>query len=98
MEVRPKHTTTAACRVVGFDRDRFNEHVASGHYPCAPNTVPGRMRLFDPDNMVAYRIFRDLLQDGASKERAGKIACAVVDCTRMNPEAGEIAFIQTGHV
>jgi len=93
MTIPIKLTAKAACRVAGIDRDRFNEHVASGAYPCAPNTVPGRSRLFDPDDMLALRLFQDLLDDGYNAKRAGAIACTVGNAARRNPEERVIAYM-----
>ncbi len=90
----PKLTTTAACRVAKFDRDRFNEHVAAGRFTCAPDTVPGRTRLFDPDDMIALWLFRELMDDGLDALRAGRIACAIADVARTNPQARAISYVQ----
>jgi hypothetical protein len=90
----PKLTTTAACRVARLDRDRFNEHVAAGRFPCAPDTVPGRARAFDPDYMLALWYFRELMDDGFDAGRAGHIACAIADVARAHPEATAISYVQ----
>lgn len=90
----PKLTTTAACRVARLNRDRFNEHVAAGHFNCAPETVPGRARLFDPDDMVALRLFSDLMEDGYNAFNAGRIACGVGEAARKNPDAESIAYVK----
>lgn len=95
MAIKTKLTTTAACRVARIDRDRFNEAVAAGIFPCAPRTVPGRARLFDPDDMIALWLFRELLDDGFNKERAGIIACSVAKAVRDNPEATAISYVQS---
>jgi hypothetical protein len=93
MSATPKLTTTAACRVARLDRDRFNENVAAGNFQCAPATVPGRARLFDPDDMISLWLFRELMEDGFSKEWAGKIACEVGEAARRNPNAPAISFV-----
>lgn len=90
----PKLTTVVACRVARMHRDRFNEYVAAGQYNCAPATIPGRARLFDPDDMIALWLFRELMDDGLNPATAGAIACAVGKAARQNPEAGQIAYIQ----
>ncbi len=93
MTIKPKLSTTIACRVAGLDRDRFNEAVAAGFFKCAPETIPGRARYFEPDDMVALRLYRDLLEDGMTKERAGYIACCVGAAARCNPDADAISFV-----
>lgn len=94
MNIIPKLTTKAACRVARIDRDRFNEHVAAGRFKCAPNTVPGRARLFDPDDMIALWLFRELMDDGFDAGIAGVIACAVAEAARQNPEARAVSYAQ----
>lgn len=94
MTISPKLTTTAACRVARLDRDRFNEHVAAGRFGCAPHTVPGRARLFDPNDMIALFLFRELLDDGFDAARAGKIACLVAASAREKPQARAISYVQ----
>jgi hypothetical protein len=94
MSANPKLTTTAACRVARIDRDRFNEHVAAGRFPCAPRTVPGRARFFDPDDMIALWLFRELMDDGFDAARAGAIACEVATAARAHPNEPAIAYVE----
>lgn len=89
-----KLTTAAACRVARIDRDRFNEHVAAGRFRCAPATIPGRARLFDPHDMVALWLFRELMEDGIDATRAGRIACAVAAAARQHPDAPAISYVE----
>ncbi|MGE4324155.1 MAG: hypothetical protein AB7E60_14155 [Sphingobium sp.] len=91
----PKLTTKAACRVARIDRDRFNEHVAAGHFGCAPNTVPGRARLFEPDDMIALWLFRELMDDGYNARKAGAVACAVGEAAKINPDAPSISYVES---
>ena len=95
MSTTPKLTTKAACRVAGLDRDRFNEHVASGAFPCAPDTVRGRARLFDPDDMIALFLFREFLDEGTDAKRAGLLACEIAQCAKFNPDARTISVVYT---
>lgn len=95
MSTLPKLTTAAACRVARIDRDRFNEHVAGGRYPCAPDTIPGRARLFDPNDMIALYLFREIMEEGIEASVAGKIACEVAAVARNNPQARAISYVQT---
>lgn len=92
--IKPKLTAAAACRVARIDRDRFNEHVAAGRFGCAPDTIPGRARLFDPDDMIALWIFREEMEDGRDATIAGHIACTVASAAKQNPEARSIAYVQ----
>ena len=90
-----KVSTAIACRIVGLNRDRFNEYVAAGHYPCAPKTVPGRARLFGPDDLLTLMIFKRLTEDGYTVERAGDIACAIGTLAMSYPEARAISYVET---
>lgn len=94
-EIKPRLTTKAACRVAGLDRDRFNEHVAAGNFGCAPSTIPGRARLFDPDDMVALFLFRDFLDDGVDAKTAGAMACEIGLCAKLNPDEPTISLVYT---
>ncbi|MEJ7777480.1 MAG: hypothetical protein WKF52_08910 [Sphingomicrobium sp.] len=91
----PKVTTPVACRIAGLNRDRFNEYVAAGHYGCAPRTVPGRARLFDPDDMLTLFLFKRLLDDGYTVERAGTIACAIGEVAKLHPEARAVSYVES---
>ncbi len=94
MTIKPKLTTKAACRVAKLHPDRFNEHVASGAFPCAPATVPGRARLFDPDDMIALWYFQQFLSEGHDAKSAGKMACEIATVARQNPDEPVIALVQ----
>lgn len=91
----PKRLSTKyACRIARLDRQRFNEFVAAGHFPCAPETIPGRARYFDPDDMVTLWLFRELMEDGYNPAMAGHIACVVGHAARQNPTARAISFVR----
>lgn len=94
MTTKYKLTTKVACRVARMDRDRLNEHVAAGRFPCAPETTPGRARLFDPDDMIALWLFREQMDDGFEASTAGHIACEVARAARENPEARTISYVE----
>lgn len=95
MAIVPKLTTKAACRVARLHPDRLNEYIAADVYKCAPATVPGRARLFDPDDMLGLWLFRDLMDDGYSPSAAAEIACAVALAAKVQPEERAISYVQT---
>lgn len=82
-----KLTTIAACRVARIDRQRFNEHVAAGDYPCAPKTVPGRSRLFDESDLIALFVFAREVERGVKPGAAGSLACQVRETLTDRPDA-----------
>lgn len=90
---RTKLSTKYACRIVGLDRQRLNEFVALGAFPCAPPTIPGRARYFDPDDMISLWLFRQLMDDGFDAAHAGRIACRVAAAARDNPDARAISYV-----
>lgn len=68
--------TKKACEIARVDPDRFNDMVHAGHFPCAPETRPGSVRIFDLDQTVALKIFGNLLSMSVAPDRAGQISCA----------------------
>ena len=91
----PNLTTAAACRVAGIRHDRFNEFVAIGIYKCAPSTIPGRARMFTPDDILGILIFKDLMVGGMTASAAGEIAFAVAEAAKANPNARAISHVCT---
>lgn len=89
-----KLTTNLACKVAGLDRYRFNEAVASGFIECAPPTVAGRTRHFERTDMLLLWFYRELLEAGYSRERAGKIACALRVKAEVKPDAPVLAYVE----
>lgn len=90
----PKVTTALACRIVRLDRQRFNEAVTGGYLRCVPDTIAGRSRYFTPDDLLAPWYFRELVEDGYTRERAGQIACAIADAARQNPTASAVSYVE----
>jgi hypothetical protein len=93
-DLLPKVTTSLACRIVGLDRARFNEAVSGGYLLCAPETIAGRSRLFLPEDLLALWYFGELVKDGYTRERAGRVACAIADAARRYPEAAAISYVE----
>jgi len=88
-------TTVAATRVAGLDRQRLNEYISMGDYPCAPATTPGKARLFDPDDVLGLIVFKRLMEEGYSPSAAGKIACKVAEGSRQYPDASRV-YVRRG--
>lgn len=89
-----KLTTAVACRVAGINRDRFNEYVAAGQYNCAPKTIPGRARLFSPDDMLTLFLFKRLIDDGYTVERAGTMACAIGQVAAIYSDERVFSYVE----
>lgn len=66
-----------AMRIAQIDRDRFNEAVARGDYPCAPRVVAGATRIFALDDLVVLCIYGHLVNTGEAPRKAGLLADAV---------------------
>lgn len=94
-QMPPKVTTALACRIVRLDRARFNEAVSGGFLRCVPETIRGRSRYFLPDDLLALWYFRELVEDGYTREKAGQIACAVADAARRNPNEPAISYVES---
>lgn len=74
-----------ACRLAHVDRDRFNEAVARGDYPCAPPATPGRTRTFSVHDVVGLFVFGRLVERGMAAKLAGEYACEVSGYSRSIP-------------
>jgi hypothetical protein len=70
-----------ACRIVGLDRVKFNDAVASGVYPCAPITTAGSARVFTEEQLLPLYFFARLTEFGVLASRAGYLACEVAGLT-----------------
>lgn len=84
-------TTHAACKIATMDRLRFNQHVHAGHYPCAPETIAGRTRAFDVDDIIALFFFARLLDSGQRPEFAGRTACLIRRAIHEDATAEKVA-------
>lgn len=87
-------TTDVACRVVGINPFRLNEHVAAGRFPCMPSTNRGRYRVFNIDDLLALWLFRSYLDRGLKVKDAGDFACKIAAIARNNPDADAISVVQ----
>ena len=91
----PQLTTRAACRVAKLHPDRLNEYIAAGTYSCAPQTVAGRARVFEPDDMIGLWLFRELMQEGGhSPVKAARIACVVMEACRCWPDEPAMSCVE----
>ena len=89
-----KIRTATACKIARLDRDRFNEAVAGGYLTCVPSTSAGRARLFLPDDMLALWYYRELVEDGYTREKAGLVACAVANAAKQYRDAPAISYVE----
>lgn len=74
--------TALACKVVGLDRVKFNDAVASGAYTCAPFTMKGSARIFDEESLIPLYFFARLTEFGLPPSRAGRLACDAASVLR----------------
>lgn len=59
---------------VRLDRQKFNDAVSKGFYPCAPGTTQGRGRFFNMCELLVLWVFARLLDLGLSARVAGAMA------------------------
>jgi hypothetical protein len=89
-------------RAIGGDRlkYKYNEAVADGFLPCAPDTSQGAGRKFDQWDAVGAEIFGLLIDFGFNARRAGALTCAAVDLMRAHkgrrPPIGKILITNEG--
>ncbi len=88
-----KISAAFAYEIAGIHRDRFNEHVASGSFPCAPRTVAGRARQFELEDILALSLFQTLMNEGLPASTAGAISCAVSRAAKKQPWLRFVAYI-----
>jgi hypothetical protein len=88
-------TVIVACRIAGINRDRFNEAVHAGHYPCAPTTAKGSRRLFDEEDLIALCTYAFLIEEGLPARTAGDLACRILNQARSYPEETLFNFVRT---
>lgn len=81
-----------AMQITRADRQKFNEAVANGFYPCAPDTIRGSSRIFDENDLVSLFIFARLLEFGLPPRSAGSLACKFMEKSSNNPEEDRIVF------
>lgn len=86
----PRFRTAVACRIARIDRDRFNEAVAAGNYPCAPRTDRGATRVFDLPDLIALHYYGRLLGLGIAPRIAGQWACELRHVVNREPDSNEI--------
>lgn len=84
-----------AAEIAGIDIKQFNDAVADGFYPCAPQTMRGKSRVFDVNDILALFIYRDLINQGMVPRHAGDYACGMRRLLQEHPEAKSVVFIKT---
>lgn len=93
MTIEPTMSSTYACEVAFVNKQRFNEAVARGDYPCAPR-VEGRTRPFAARDVVGLWLYGHLTDDGIPPARAGELACNLVAVLRERPDLEEVALVR----
>lgn len=88
-------TTDIACRITQISSQRLNEHVASGRFPCMPETSRGRYRVFDGDDLISLWLFREFLDEGLRPNQAGYFACSIAAIARKNPEVDTVVMVRS---
>lgn len=89
-----KARTALAAEIAMVHRQRFNEAVAEGFYPCAPATIRGATRVFDVNDIVTMRIYGRLLDRGVVPRSAGIVACGLRDLLHQYPELETAVYVQ----
>ncbi len=81
-----KFRTKAACRIARIEAQRFNEDVAAGDYPCAPETTSGVSRVFDEADIAGLTVYAHLMRvyepQRYTKKTAAMYACGVIRALR----------------
>lgn len=93
MSIEPTMSSTYACEVAFVNKQRFNEAVARGDYPCAP-AVEGRARVFAARDVIGLWLYGQLTEEGLSPAKAGELACQLVAVLRDRPDLEEVALVR----
>lgn len=93
MPIEPTMTSTYASEVAFINKQRFNEAVARGDYPCAPK-VEGRARSFTALDVMGLWLYGHLTNDGIPPARAGTLACEFVEVLRLHPDLEEVLIVR----
>ena len=91
-----KTKTRTACAIAGLNSDRLNEATNAKTYHCAPATKPGTAHVFDLDDVVALKVYSELMQDGMTAREAGRNACELRAAMEKNPDAEKVVRVQLG--
>lgn len=73
-------------RAIGGDsfKYRYNEAIADGFLPCAPQTAQGEDRKLDTVDVIGALIFEQCLSFGFNSRKAGEYTCLAVDAIRAH--------------
>lgn len=93
MTIEPTMSSTYACEVAFVNKQRFNEAVARGDYPCAPN-VEGRARAFAARDVFGLWLYGHFVDEGIPPAKAGELACQLVEVMRLRPDLEEVAIVR----
>lgn len=93
MNIEPTMSSTYACEVAFVNKQRFNEAVARGDYPCAPR-VDGRTRIFTARDVFGLWLYGHLTDEGLPPAKAGDLACQLVEVMRERPDLEEVAVVR----
>ncbi len=79
------YPATLAMELADVNRQKFNDAVTKGAYPCAPETVRGSRRHFSPIDLVGLAAFGALTNnsrpnsgESLAPRQAGYMACSLV--------------------
>lgn len=93
MTFEPTMSSTYACEVAFVNKQRFNEAVARGDYPCAP-PVEGRARIFNACDVFGLWLYGHLTDEGLPPAKAGDLSCQLVEVMRQHPDLEEVAIVR----
>lgn len=89
-----KVRSVLAMKIAHADRQKFNEAVAGGMYPCAPETMRGSSRIFDEDDVIGLTVFSRLIDLGLTPRMAGSLACNFMSTARNAPDEDRIVYVK----
>lgn len=85
-----------AAEIAKIDKQRLNEAIAEGFYPCAPATKRGSTRTFDVQDIITLIVYRHLLDEGMVPRCAGPVACGLRELLSRAPDAQTVYHVKDG--
>lgn len=71
--------TGLASDIAGIERQKINDAGHHGFMPCLPETKAGSARQFSVSDLVALRIYANLLKATVSSAMSGLVACRALE-------------------
>lgn len=80
-----------AYKIAEVHPQRWREAVSAGNYPRAPEGIPFTGRRFREEDVIALRIYANLIDEGFPPRLAGRFSDLVLDGLESDPNAERVS-------